>query len=76
MSTAIGPIAMWVVIGLLAGGGLYFIYRKLVGGAIAKDDLGEVAVSEKERQDASEELRSNTGRMRDAWRRVRDRPRR
>jgi len=42
VTAALGPIAMWVVIGLLVAGGAYFVYRKLVSGAVAKDDLKEV----------------------------------
>jgi hypothetical protein len=63
---------MWVVAGLLVAGGAYFIYRKLIGGAIAEDDLGEVAVAEEEKRDASNRVRKRTDALRDAWRRVRD----
>ena len=71
MGAALGPIAMWVVAGLLVAGGAYFVYRKLIGGAVAKDDLKEAAEAEEERQDATQEIKSRTARLRDALRRAR-----
>jgi hypothetical protein len=70
---SIGAIAGIVVIVLAVVFGIgYFIYRKLIGGAIAEDDLGEVAVAEEEKRDASNRVRKRTDALRDAWRRVRD----
>jgi len=71
----IAAIAKWVVIGLLIAGTLYFIYTKMVRGAIAEDDLDETAEAEKENQDAREHLRESRRRLRDLWRRGRLRDR-
>jgi hypothetical protein len=68
----LGPVAMWAVIGLLAAGILVFIYKMMVSGAVAKDDLKEAGEAEKERKGAGKKLDAATAAMRGAWRRVRN----
>jgi len=46
----------------------YFIYRKLAGGAVAKDDLEEAEQAQEEKRSVRDELRATRRRMRDSWR--------